>query len=62
MTTLEVMNPISLEDIPLFGNIDLENQGDNNISNPIEDNHDEEVPEVGMTFETIDELKQIYRK
>ena len=62
MRTSEVINPISFKDILLLDDNDVENYCNDFITNTIQDNHDQEVPKVGMTLETIDEVKQFYRK
>jgi len=61
MTTSEVVNPIYLEDIPLFEDTDVNNPSED-IIKPIEHNIDKEVPEVRMSFESVEKLKQFYRK
>jgi len=60
-STCQNVNPIYLEDIPLFQDTEVDNLFED-IIKPLEDNIDKEVPQVGMTFKSVHELKQFYRK
>jgi len=60
MTTCQDVNPISLEDISLFEDTQVNNPSED-IIKPIEDNIDKEIPQVGMSFKSVDELKQFHR-
>ena len=59
-TTFDDGNAISLEDISLFEETHVNNPCEDIIKG-IDDKINEEVSEVGMTFDNVDQLKQFYR-